>query len=212
LWIGTLQFFAVETIVQSRWTIHYDRRDYYISDLGALHCERLSGERAVCSPWHTLMNISFVVQGFLILGGALLMHHLWELTLSRRQAVATTTLLTTSGLGVALVGVAPEDTVSALHVLGATANFAAGNAGLVMLYVGGRGFRHRPGAAWLGAGTAWAGLLGAVGLAALATLVAGFSLGLGTGGIERVIAYPLPAALPVVAAGVLISSRGAQLR
>jgi hypothetical membrane protein len=203
----TLQFFVLEAIVESRWKIRYDRDDYYISDLGALRCD-LSGARPVCSPWHTLMNASFVVQGALILGGALLLHQRWRLASSRRTAVTTTALLGAAGAGVALVGAAPEDTVSALHVLGAAANFAAANAGLVMLCFVGSDLARRAGTGAVGAvAPVWAGLLGVVGLAALTSLVAGSSLGLGAGGIERVIAYPLPAALPVVAVGVLVVSR-----
>jgi hypothetical membrane protein len=211
LWLCTLQFFLIETVVESRWRIHYDRGDYYISDLGALRCD-LSGTRPVCSPWHPLMNASFVVQGVLIIGGALLLHQLWLLSSSRRSALSTTALLGTAGAGVALVGAAPEDTVPALHVLGAAANFAAGNVGLVMLCFVGRDVARRAGTPTLGVlAPVWAGLLGVVGLAALAALVAGSSLGLGAGGIERVIAYPLPAALPVVAVGVLVASRSERL-
>jgi hypothetical membrane protein len=206
MWVSTLQFFVVEAVVQSRWTLPYDRRDYYISDLGALHCARSGDGREICSPWHTAMNASFVVQGVLIGGGALLLREMWTRGWSRRRAAGTATLLVTAGAGVALVGLAPEDAAPPLHVLGAAANFTAGNAGLVMLALAGRaGYGSET---WTGAfGSVWAGALGALGLAALASFVAGADWGLGTGGIERVIAYPLPAALPAVAVGLLSVSR-----
>lgn len=202
LWIGTLQFFVVEAVVQSRWPTHYDRRNYYISDLGALHCSRASDGRFVCSPWHALMNASFVAQGALIAGGALLLHHVWAISSTRWQASTATALLASAGVGIALVGLAPEDTVHAVHAAGAAANFAAGNAGLLMLLFVGRG-ASRPLPLLSGV---WAGVLGAVGLAALASFLTGSYWGLGVGGIERVIAYPVPAALPVVAIGVLLAT------
>jgi hypothetical membrane protein len=207
MWVGTLQFFVVESVVQSRWTLPYDRRDYYISDLGALHCARSGDGREICSPWHTAMNTSFVLQGVLIGGGALLLREMWTRCWSRRRAAVTATLLLTAGAGVTLVGLAPEDAAASLHVLGAAANFAAGNAGLVMLALAGRaGYGSKT---WTGVlSSVWAGALGALGLAALASFVGGADWGLGTGGIERVIAYPLPAALPVVAVGILFAGRG----
>lgn len=197
LWIGTLQFFAVEALVQWRWTTPYNRSDYYISDLGALHCADFPDGRFVCSPWHAAMNASFVAQGVLIAGGALLLHPLCADRADRRQATCVTALLVAAGCGVAAVGLAPEDAVRAVHVAGAATNFVAGNAGLVLLGALGRRVPGLRGAA------TWAGLVGAVGLAALASWGGGAHWGLGVGGIERVIAYPLPAALPVVAIGVL---------
>jgi hypothetical membrane protein len=195
LWIGTLQFFVVEAVVQAQWALHYDRRHYYISDLGAAHCALSGDGRPICSPGHVLMNASFVLQGLLIGGGAFLLDREWRRT-SKQWASATTALLTIAGGGVALVGLAPEDTSPSLHVVGAAGNLLAGNLGLVMLFVVGR----RSGDP---VGGVWAALVGAVGLAALASFVAGADWGLGPGGIERVIAYPLPAALPVVAVGAL---------
>jgi hypothetical protein len=62
LWLLTLQFFVVETVAQLRGQGPYSRADDVISDLGTAH-----------SPAHTLMNLSFVVQGALIIGGALLL-------------------------------------------------------------------------------------------------------------------------------------------
>jgi hypothetical membrane protein len=211
MWVGTLQFFVVEAAVQWRWRLPYDRRDYYISDLGALHCAASGDGRSVCSPWHALMNGSFVVQGLLIAGGALLLHVVWSRASSRRKASLATALLVLAGGGVALVGLAPEDALPAVHVSGAAANFLAGNLGLVLLFFV---VRAASGSATGGSGlgAVWAGLLGAIGLAALVSFAGGADWGLGDGGIERVIAYPLPAALPVVAIGVLLEHAGKRHR
>ena len=61
-WLLTLQFFVVETLAQSRFESPYSRTDDVVSVLG-------SAESAA----RQLMNASFVVQGALILAGALLL-------------------------------------------------------------------------------------------------------------------------------------------
>lgn len=200
LWLATAQFFVAEAIVESRWSAPYDRRSYYISDLGALNCAESSDGRLVCSPWHAVMNASFVLQGVLIIGGALLLHHDWTGG-SARMRVATTGLFVAAGAGVALVGLAPEDTVFAAHYLGAAANFTAGNTGLVAL-----SFAARP-VLGLRVASVWVGALGVIGLTALACFLAGANWGLGIGGIERVVAYAVPAGLPVVALSLLLARR-----
>ncbi len=203
LWICTVQFFVVEAVVQSRWTAPYDRMTNNISDLGAVHCTQRAGSPAVCSPWHAAMNTSFILQGVLIASGAVLLRPFWPRPSAVPLPWIATASLVTAGGGVALVGLAPEDTVRTVHVLGAAANFVAGNAGLVLLWVSGRRAREPRTAA----AAVWSGLLGALGLTALASLALGANWGLGPGGIERVVAYPLPAALPVVGTAVLLSGR-----
>ena len=61
-WLLTLQFFVVEAVAQSRYAGSYSRTDDVISALGAAD-----------SAARQLMNASFVVQGALILAGALLL-------------------------------------------------------------------------------------------------------------------------------------------
>lgn len=199
LWICTLQFFVVEAVVEAGWITPYDRMTYYISDLGALHCSDRLGGHPVCSPWHAGMNASFVVQGVLIASGALLLKACWPRTTGTRSSWVTTFLLLTAGCGVALVGLVPEDTVRTVHVVSASANFVAGNAALVGVWVLLRG----AGGPLISAAALWSGLLGAVGLTALVSLALGAQWDLGAGGIERAVAYPLPAALPVVGFAVL---------
>ena len=64
LWTACLQFFLAEQVVRLGWTLPYSFARNYVSDLAATACSAL-----VCSPWHTLMNCSFVLQGMLIMGG-----------------------------------------------------------------------------------------------------------------------------------------------
>lgn len=72
--LSVLQYFVAESAVIGAWAgaEPYSRRTGYISDLGASACGDFSG-RDVCSPAHLLMNVSFVVQGFGMVIGALLL-------------------------------------------------------------------------------------------------------------------------------------------
>ncbi|GAB2741202.1 hypothetical protein [Sinomonas soli] len=71
--VSILQFFAAEaaTIAAWRGPAPYSRRLNFISDLGQVGCG-LHGTREVCSPLHTLMNVSFVLQGVGMVIAALL--------------------------------------------------------------------------------------------------------------------------------------------
>ena len=75
-WILCLQYFAGEAISIMGWRGPYSLSKNYISDLGAIGCGSmaagLNGETgALCSPLHAVMNTSFVLQGLLIVAGAL---------------------------------------------------------------------------------------------------------------------------------------------
>lgn len=198
-WVLTLQFFLAEYVVERRWDLAYDRNTYYISDLGAVGCTTAGDGRAVCSPWHALMNTSFVLQGALIVVGAVLLQQLWPGWSGR----VLTALLVLAGLGVAVVGFFPQDTVYAAHYTGAAFNFVAGNLALVLLAVVAR---SKPALRRAGL---WTGLVGAVGLIALVLFVSRADVGLGIGALERVVAYPIPLALPVVGAAALLHCRRA---
>jgi hypothetical membrane protein len=96
-------------------------------------------------------------------------------------------LIAASGLGVALVGLAAEDSAPGWHYLGAAENLLFCNAGAALL--GLSLFRE-------GSASRAVGLLslsfGLIGLAGLGGLAAGHDFGLGVGGVERVAAYPFP--------------------
>ncbi len=191
LWIGCLQFFVSEAIAAAGFAGSYSFRHKYISDLGAVSCG------AGCSPLHALMNASFVLQGVLIVAGAMVV---WPL-FSTRLAKIALSLIAASGLGVFLVGLAPEDAAPGAHYLGAAENLLFCNAGAALF-----------GVALLREGRAprAVGLLslafGLVGLAGLAGLAFGYDFGLGAGGVERVAAYPFP--LWIAGMGAWIIWRG----
>lgn len=158
LWLLCLQFFIAEQIARMGWTGHYSMRRDYISDLGAAG-----------SSLHRVMNGSFVLQGLLILFGAVLLRRLLP-----RIAVA---LLAIAGLGVLVVGLVPEDTNARLHLQGAAAHFLGGNLAIILL--------AKRWKSWI---TFAAGSIGL-----LATLALAFhGMGPNTGTVERLAAYPLP--------------------
>lgn len=170
VWLLTLQFFVVETIVQFRGEGH-SRVDDVISELGA-----------TTWPGSQLMNASFVVQAALIAGGALL---LWPALRSGAGRVAEV-LLAAAALGVLLVGVFPEDTAAAAHGVGAVLYLVGGALGLIAL-----AYAVRPRSEAFGTTMV---LLGLVGAATTTFFLTGTHL-LGEGGTERAAAYVLPVGL-----------------
>jgi len=177
LWLCCLQYFAAEAIAVAGWRGTYRFSRNFISDLGAAQCDL----GAVCSPWHPLMNASFALQGALILAGALLVRPLLPRGRLGRLGLF---LVGASGLGVFVVGLAPEDVSPSWHYLGAVENFLFCNAGAALL---GAALFSR--ARIMGSISVAAGLTGLFGLACLG---AGAYFGLGVGGMERVTAYPFP--------------------
>jgi len=90
-----------------------------------------------------------------------------------------------SGIGVFLVGLAPEDALPAIHYFGAAENFLCCHLGMATMGVS---FLRR-GAPAIGGISLGLGLLGLTGMALLGL---GEYLGLGVGIVERVVAYPFP--------------------
>jgi hypothetical membrane protein len=178
LWVFCLQYFAAEAIAAARFQ-GYSVRSNFISDLGAIRC----GGGARCSPLHALMNASFVLQGVLIFFGAVLVWPLFPKGLGRLGLG----LVAASGLGVAVVGLAPEDAAPGWHYFGAAENLLLCNAGPALIGVALLRGRPAPRAAGL-----FSLVFGLIGLTGLAGLAVGLDFGLGAGAVERVAAYPFP--------------------
>lgn len=194
-WVSISQYFVVEEIVRRGWTLPYSRRTNFISDLGAVTCGRYEG-REVCSPDHVWMNVSFGLVGTAIGVGAVLLHAAAPELLTRPVLV----LYAAGGVGSALVGLFPEDTVGPLHVLGAGMFFVGSNLGHVVL--GSRLSRRRSRAYGLALAA-----VGAVGLVGTALIVAEQSLGLGFGFVERVVVYGADAGFIATGVALLAARR-----
>lgn len=197
IWICAAQFFVAQVIVQSRWTTSFSWATNYISDLGNTKCGFYPAgtDSYVCSPWHTLMNFSFLLQGVIIMVGALMF---------ARQALwcwgwlahLVLPLLIVTALGIAGVGVFPEDVNNRAHVISAGTQFLTGNTAMIVFGIALGSLKQCGGLAIVSAA------LGITGLLATVLFATGYDFGLGVGGMERVAAYPLP--IWLVTVGVLI--------
>ncbi len=192
LWCLCLQFFLAEQIVRYEWTTPYSWAGNYISDLGAIYCTNrpVDSDHFICSPWHSVMNASFILQGLLIAGGAVLIGSRFT---DRRTVKVSLLLLVGSGVGVSVVGLAPEDLNTYFHVGGAALHFLAGNLGMILLGVAVLRDRRLPRSIGILAITA-----GTMGLSALLLLATDRTGAFDRGGIERMVAYPLPLCLATI--------------
>ena len=108
---ATLLYFVAELVVARQWPRPYSWSRNMISDLGVPEClgdlSRDGGlavsDRFVCSPWHPLMNITFVTVGALGIAAAIALRPL----LPRRWDDAAVALATVNGVALACVGLFP---------------------------------------------------------------------------------------------------------
>ncbi len=173
-WIASIQYFIVQIIVARAWQVAYSLGRNPISDLGNTVCGDY-GARYVCSPLHGWMNLSFIVLGITMIAGSVLIYQAY------RQSATGFGLMALAGLGTLLVGAFPENTVAVWHELGAALPFLLGNLALVIL--GLRLAMPRPLRLYTIAS-------GCIALLALVLFLSHHYLGLGIGGMERLVAYP----------------------
>jgi hypothetical membrane protein len=181
----SIQYFTVQLFVALQWSPPYSLSRNTISDLGNTACGTWNG-RYVCSPLHTLMNVSFVVLGITMTLGSVLISRYFA---NGRAAGASFAAMAISGVGVMMVGFFPENSASTLHGLGAAIPFVLGNVSLIILALS---FKMR---AVL---RVYAFLSGVTALLGLVAYVSSNYFGLGEGGMERVVAYPQTVCLIVI--------------
>lgn len=178
LWISSIQFFIVQIIVGLAWPVPYSIPANTISDLGNSACDIYSG-RYVCSPLYSWMNASFIALGITMFIGSLL---IYKLSQKSRARIIGFGLMALAGVGTALVGIYPENTIASLHVLGAGLSLAVGALSLLVLGLSldiPRAFR------------VYSIISGIVSLAALLLFITHNYLGIGIGGMERISAHPI---------------------
>jgi hypothetical membrane protein len=187
-WLGPTVFmlsalyFAAQIAVGWVWNPPYSLIRNTISDLGNTACGRYGGSY-VCSPRHALMNAAFIFLGLVMAVGSLLIYQ--EFTerkrLERLAALVGFICLTLGGIGSIIVGLFPENTISYMHILGAALAIGVGNIGVLILGVGlslPEGLRN------------FMFFIGIVSTSALILFACHRDFGIGTGGMERVAAYP----------------------
>lgn len=178
LWISSVQYFIVQVIVIGAWTTPHSWMNNYISDLGNTECGLYDG-LYVCSPLHMLMNASFITFGISMALGAVLIYGQFVRT---KWSLLTFALMVISGFGTILVGSFPENNPNGLHGVGAFLALGIGNVSIVTIGLALKGisplFR------------AYTILSGTVSIVAFVLFLSDIYLGLGRGGMERLISYP----------------------
>jgi hypothetical membrane protein len=177
IWFLTLQNFAATTFAAFNFKGGYDWANNSIIDLGNTACGLFNGSY-VCSPAHAIVNLSFIALGLAMAFGALLIYQEFR---ENRGTLAGFICVGIAGIGAAIVGFFPENTIAWVHLLGASLPFAVGNAGIMVL-----GF-YLSAPKWL---RYYSFISGLVALVALAFLISGYHLGIGSGTIERITADP----------------------
>jgi hypothetical membrane protein len=177
LWIVNIQYFVVQILVILAWQVPFSWSRNTISDLGNTIC-RPYAERLVCSPDHGLMNVSFVLLGLTMISGS---YVLYMSSMRFRTLLFGFVFMSLAGLGTILVGIFPENTVERLHLLGAGLPFLLGNLSLLIF-----GTKLNLAKKF----KVYTLFSGALALLALLLFVFKIYLGLGEGGMERIVAYP----------------------
>ncbi len=176
-WMVSLQFFIVQYIVAHAWAVRYSLAANTISDLGNTACG-VYGGRYVCSPQHALMNASLIVLGCTMVIGSVLIYHEFRRSFAEALGFGFMAL---AGLGTIMVGIFAENTIASLHVLGAALPFLIGNVALLIFSQAlelPRLFRL------------YTIVSGVVALLAFGLFATHHYLGLGIGGMERLVAHP----------------------
>ncbi len=192
LWILCIQYFITQYVVALAWHHTYSWSQNTISDLGNNVCAVYNG-RYVCSPMHGWMNFSFILLGlFMMLGSGLIYHEFIENKWDRISFI----LMGLGGFGTVLVGLFPENTIGVIHFFGAFLPFFLGNLSLIIIGI--KLAMPKP-------MRIYTGITGAVALIGSLLFITHTNLSLGTGGIERLAAYPQTIWLIVF--GLYMSSR-----
>ncbi|MBO0884751.1 MAG: DUF998 domain-containing protein [Mycobacterium sp.] len=190
LWLLQPIYLLIEIATAAQVIAPYSFLDNTISDLGARECGSVDypfGPVPVCSPWHAMMNGSFILFGLGMALGAVLLRRALP---SGRFATVSIVLWIVSGLSSVGTGLVPEDWNPAGHVAVSFPAFLAQPAALLAF-----GFVAGP-RRGLGLSAVAAGLLSAVGTAAFMARSGSPDLG---GLFERLSLWPAYLWLPIPA-------------
>jgi len=141
----------------------------YISDLGAT-CP--SSGACYIPPSASIFNSSVALLGVLILVGAYFLHKAYKW-------MPATVLVTLTGIGALGVGLFPE-TTGVVHLIFSNIAFLSGGLAAIVTYR----FQRKP-------MSYFSVILGVATLVAIILFLSNVNLGLGAGGMERMIVYPV---------------------
>lgn len=202
--IATGEFFLAQIIAQLAWP-GYSVAQYDISALGVTECGPYTNDAVgssfyACSPLHVVMNAGFILLGVLTIAGVLLTRSMWP---RRRLTSLGVALVVVSGFGGPLAGAFPANVNVGPHIFGSVLNFFAASAGILLL---GLGVRKRNGRL-----AAWSIALGLTTIVGLVLYNNHIFLGIGPGGMERMIGYPSVIWAIGLGAALLVRAKGEAL-
>lgn len=174
LFVGAVQFGIAMILAEvyyrtPSYDVGYDVSNNYVSDLGA-NCNTTSC--VIHQPTSMIFNSSITLMGILILVGTLYLYRAFH---TRPFSV----IVALAGIGAMGVGLFPE-TTGVFHSVFSLVVFLFAGLSAVIAY----GVVKAP-------LSYFSGLLGLVTLAALVLYVGNIYLGLGPGGMERIVVYPV---------------------
>ena len=169
IFVGAVQF-SIFLILAEIYYPGYNVSTNYVSDLGAT-CPS-SGACVINEPTSIIFNVSIAILGLLILLGAYFLQRAFRLT-------PATVMVALSGIGALGVGLFPETTGIVHGVFSLIVFLFAGLAALTTAR-----FQKKP-------MFYFSIISGILTLAALLLYVADTYLGLGPGGMERMVVYPV---------------------
>lgn len=179
VWLLSIQYFIVQALVARAWRKpSYSWSTNTISDLGNTSCKTYGGH-LICSPLYTLMNASFIALGLTMIIGSVLIYYLKKTNSLLNVALA---MMSLAGIGTMLVGFFPENRNATIHTFGASFPFLLGNISLLLFAKALKEYSIKF--------KIYSFVSGSLGLIALALYLSQSYLFFGSGGTERIVAYP----------------------
>ncbi len=167
IFVGAVQF-VIGMVLAEIFYPGYNVSENYISDLGAT----CNGTCTIYQPTAFIFNTSVIILGILILLGS---YCIWQ----EFQNIIISILIALSGLGAMGVGLFPETTGTLHLIVSFIAFFFGALSAIAAIKLVKSPFTY------------FSVVLGIASLAALALFGLKFYPGLGPGGMERMIAYPV---------------------
>lgn len=200
--VNAVQHLVVEAVVASTWPgDSYSYARNVVSDLGASVCGQSFSGRDACSPMATTMNVSFLVNGVLLLLAAVALRDLLDRWRGVLLALAVVYALGMAGVGT--VQGSPEsvaDGTYAVHTVGAALALGTGN--LVAILAGLES--PRIGAPrWYAAASVLLGVVGLLGLVGIPVLSGEHPAAV----LERVSVYAINAWWLVTGTSLVVAHR-----
>ena len=181
--VGAVEFLVGMTIAQVGYGPSYSVSQNLLSDLGVTSCGIVdSTGRYACSPWFLAFDAATILLGFLVVYGAVWVRRAFPVG---QLSTIGLGLLALHGIGLIGAGFTPENVNDSVHTVFALLAFGCGAGALLVL-----GLAIRERALWEGYSPYFVAS-GLISAGALVLFADGAYLGLGLGGMERLVVAPI---------------------